>query len=448
MKQFSTSVLLLFICCYAFGQSQSGLDFYIKASQAKKAGQYEQAILNYEFALQREPNNHFYLYEKGLCEFLMRRLPNAAATLATVVKLRSDYTPAYVLLAKIALANNDTKKVVENLDLAVKYEKDNSKKINYRLFAMTRLVRDGDFTQAYERVRAAYQLSQEDTAVVYYHAKMSNLLGKYAEAEAVLQKFLPKIAAQPQSAKAKYYYELGFAQFQQGQYEKANNSWKQADWGVFKSRIERFSAKNFAAAALTYFRMYEDSTANYYAEKALAIEKGFPAAHVILVQLAKRKVDHTITLPQLQNAVRHETNAAKRKEMLMNIAEQQFQLGRFEESAQTLNELLAVDADNQRAQLLRVLIPYHKKNYRAAIAATDALIKKTSDFSAQAPYIFLQGLALKKIGQKEEAVKTFRRLLSTPLAAAANIEIDQLVSRIGNDDDFNLKLVDPPENAK
>jgi tetratricopeptide (TPR) repeat protein len=448
MKQLFTSLFLSFICYLAWGQPQSGLDYYIKASQAKKSGQYEQAIQNYDLALQREPSNHFYLYEKGLCEYLLKRYPAAASTLSSVLKLQSDYTPAYILLAKIAVASNDSKKVVENLNMAAKYEKDNNKKINYRLYAMSRLVRDGDLAQAYEQVKQAYQISQEDTSVVYFYAKMNNILGKYAEAENTIQKFLPKIAKNPPPAKAKYYYELGFAQFQQGQYEKAAATWKQAEYGVFKSRIEKYSAKNFAAIALTYFRIYEDSISNYYAEKALAMEKGYPNAHVILVQLAKRKVDHSVTLPQLQNAAQHESNPVKKKEMLMNIGEQQLQLGRYEDANQTLGQLLSLDQDNQKAQLLRLLIPYLQKNYRATITATEAAIRKIPDFNAQAPFIFLQAMALKKSGQTDTAIKTFRRLLSTPLAGAATAEIDQMTQQTNYDDDFNLRLIDPPENAK
>lgn len=398
MKQLFTSLFLSFICCFAWGQPQSGLDYYVKASQAKKSAQYEQAIQNYDLALQREPSNYFYLYEKGLCEFLIKRYPNANSTLASVIKLQNDYTPAYILLAKIAVASNDSKKVVENLNMAAKYEKDNNKKINYRLYAMSRLVRDGDLPQAYEQVKQAYQISQEDTSVVYFYAKMNNIVGKHAESEGALLKFLPKIAKQPAAAKAKYYYELGFAQFHQEQYEKASASWKQADFGVFKSRIEKYSAKNFAAIALTYFRLYEDSVSNHYAEKALAMEKGFPSAHVILVQLAKRKIDHSVTLPQLQNAAQHESNPVKKKEMLMNIGEQQLQLGRYDDANQTLGQLLNMDQENQKAQLLRTLIPYLQQNYRATIAATEAATKKIPDFNAQAPFIFLQAMAQKKSG--------------------------------------------------
>jgi tetratricopeptide (TPR) repeat protein len=448
MKQLFTSLFLFFTYISVWGQPQSGLDHYIKAAQARKSGQYEQAIQEYDLALQREPSNHFYLYEKGLCEFLLKRYPNASTTLTSVVKIQADYTPAYVLLAKIAAAANDSKKIIENLNMAAKYEKDNHKKINYKLYAMSRLIRDGDFQQAYEQVRQAYQISQEDTSVVYFYAKINNMLGKYAEAENTIQKFLPKIATQPAPAKAKYYYELGFAQFQQEQYEKAIANWKQAEFGVFKARIEKYSAKNFAAVALTYFRIYEDSIAHYYAEKALAIEKGHPNAHVILVQLAKRKVDHSVTLPQLQKAVQHESNPVKKKEMLLNIGEQQLQLGRYEDANQTFGQLLNIEQDNQKVLLLRLLIPYLQQNYRATITGVETTIKKIPDFNAQSPFIFLQAMAFKKSGQKDNAIKTFRRLLSTPLAAAATMEIDQLTQQINLDDDFNLRLIDPPENAK
>lgn len=447
MKQLFTVLFLSVINgCLLLAQPQSGLDFYVKASQAKKAGQYEQAIQNYELALQREPTNHFYLYEKGLCEFMLKRYPNASSTLNSVLKLKNDYVPAYVLLAKIAVANNDSKKVVENLNMAARYEKDNSKKINYRLYAMSRLFREGDLQQAYEQIKQAYQLSQEDTSVVYFYAKLNNMLGKYNESEAAIQKILPKIAQNPPASKAKYYYELGYAQFHQEQYEKARASWKHLESTAFRSRIEKFSAKNFAAVALTYFRMYEDSLANYYAEKALAVEKGFPAAHVILVQLAKRKVDQSAMLPQLQNAAQHEPNPVKKREMLMNVGEQLFQLRRFDEAAQIFGQILDADPDNQKAQLMRLLIPYHRKDYKTTVAATENVIRKTADANVQASYIFLQGLAFRKSGQKENALKAFRKLLGTPLANAATAEIDQLTQY--SDEDFNLKLIDPPENAK
>ncbi|WP_448520207.1 tetratricopeptide repeat protein [Rhodoflexus sp.] len=450
MKQICTTIfiLLVFYSYSALAQQQSGLDFYYQAVKARKARQYEQAIQNYDFAIQREPKNHFYWYEKGLCEFLLRRYPAASKTLSSTIQLRNDYTPAYVLLAKIGIAEDNSKKIIDNLNLATKYESDNAKKINYKIVATSRLVRDGDLTQAHAQIKQAYQLSQEDSSAVYYYAKISNMVGKYADAEAALQKYIPKIAAQLPAVKAKYYYELGFAQFHQNQYEKAAASWKNAEFGVFKNRIERYSPKYFTAMALTYFRMYEDNLANHFVEKALAIEKDFPSAHVISVQLAKRKVDHSTTLPQLQNAVQHESSTIKKKESLMTISEYQFQLGRYEDAAKTLNELLAIDPDNQRAQLLRTLIPYHQQNYKAVIAATDAMIKKTTNAGEQLPFIFLQGLALKKVGQNESAIKTFRRLLNTPLAPAANYEIDIILGRTGHEEDFNLRLIDPPEDAK
>ncbi|MCS6968039.1 MAG: hypothetical protein RMJ44_05210 [Cytophagales bacterium] len=432
----------------SFAQPGSGLDFYVKAVQAKKAGQLEAAIQNYDMAIQREPGNHFYLYEKALCEYILRRYPQAKNTLASVTKLRTDYVPAYVLLAKIGLSTNETKQIVEALDLAIKYEQDKAKKVNYKLITILRLIKEGEVDNAYERVKQAYQLAPEDTTVVYLYSRIANTLGKYAETEGVLQKFVPKINNQPLPFKARYYYELGFAQFQQEQYEKALASWKNADYGVYKNKIERFSPKNYAAAALTYYKIYEDSLANYYAQKALAIEKGFPAAHVILVQIAKRKVDHSAALAQLQSAVQHETNIARKKDMLMNIAEHQLQMGKYEEAMQMVNQLLSLDADNQKAQLLRLVIPYHQQKYQAVITAAEPVIKKIPEENAQAPFIFLQGMAFKKSGQKEGAIKTFRRLLSTSLAPAASIELEQLTPRNVLDEEIRLQLMDPPEAAK
>jgi hypothetical protein len=421
-------VLLLFLAGSLQAQQNDALTYYVEAVNLRKAAQFQKAIAKYELAILQEPENVNFIYEKAHCEFQAKQGGLALQTLHQVVKLKQDFVPAYVLMARISQSGNQDAKVVEYYEKAARFEKDVIRKADYLTLSMRRLLQNRDVKGAYRQAKDIYELVPSDTAAAYNYARLSNALDKSAEARAVMTKLVEKLAHYRPEAKAKYYYELGLACYKAKDFAAANQYFAQASHGPYRNKAERFSAKYFSTVALAYFRLYEDSLTLTYVAKAHEVEKGYAAAHLVNVQLSKRRNGQTEALPHLIKIADLEQNKTKKQEALYDVAELQLLLGKWEECMATADRIYGLDNRDFQALFVKNLALYRQGKYKELMPIIQKQLKMSMSQPLNAQFNFMLGMAARKSGSTAVAQAAFKAALPSSLGNAAQAELTTLNS--------------------
>jgi tetratricopeptide (TPR) repeat protein len=429
MKKFVLILLVgLSVSFYAQAQyhKHDGLPHYVDAEGFRKQGQFQKALASYDKAIRNEPSNYTYLFGKALAEFQWKDSESAKSSLESLFKLKADYAPAYLLMAQIYQQKGDANKAISFFDSAAKYEPEISNKIKYKQFAVSKYIKENEFKLAYEKLKEMYALSPKDLKIVHYYARLANANGHYKEAINAILPVENAIKALPQAGNesAKYYYELGFAFFHLGEYEKANKAWEKAKVGEFANKIERFSGKYFVGIATTYYKFRMDKEATHYIEVAEKIEEKIVDAHLLKAQISKRHTSKSNKdiRHHLEAIVKTETNVAKKEKVLADLTEMYLDSEEYDYALQTVETALKSRPDEMKLKFTKALILYKKGSYKEA----DAYIQDVLKQNANVDFTLLLAFNAKKNGTTELAKQTFTRLLRSPYHNIAEVELKGL----------------------
>jgi tetratricopeptide (TPR) repeat protein len=426
MKNFLFTVFafsLWLMCSTVFAQ-QEGLAYYVDGENLRRSGQHEKAINEFNKALQREPNNYSYLFARAQSEFQIKRMDAALSSLQSTLKLKNDFVPAYVLLATIYRAKNDIAKAGFYYEQAFNYETDVNKKVQYKMFSIQAAIKEGNWAEAYQKAVDARHIAPDNEMVAYYVARLANKIGKYQEAIAAVTAVESKLQSMKIDQNAKFYYELGYAYYQMEDFDKANAVWKKAEFGPYKARLEKFSAKYFCNVSHSYFKVYENDIAKQYAEKAGKVEKGNSTAYVLLAQIAKRNTDHSSTIANLQTAVKSTTDRTKLLPLYVQLAELELNAENYDNTLAAVQEALKISPAEPKSVMFKGIALYKKGEYKAALDFIQSMLaNQRFDAATIAEMNFLMGLAGKKLGDNAIARQGFSMALRSSLKEAAEIEL-------------------------
>ena len=420
------SFLLLIVTATPLLAQHEGLTFYVNGENLRQVGKHDAAIKEFNKALQKEPSNYKYLYSKGSCEFKLRQDEAAMQTLAASIKSKEDFVEAYVLMADISKAGNKLDDACRYYDMAFNYEKIVDKKVEYKLFIINKHIKSKNITQAFEHAKEAKEAAPQNENVVYYYAKLGNILGKYTEVVEILLPWESKIATMKVEDAAKFFYELGYAQFHLDDYKTAEATFKKITAPSYQSKVEKFTPKYFCSVALAYFKFHENVLSKQYVDKAVKIQQGYPLAHVLLAQLSKRNNDHKATIAHLESAVLHEKNVMKQVDLYDKIADMQLELGQYDQCIATIHKSLDLKSDDNEAIFSKQLVSYKKNEFQACVNGINTALKNQMDEGKKAEFNFLMGLSYKKLNDKAKAKAAFISASASSLKDAAELEIEGL----------------------
>jgi tetratricopeptide (TPR) repeat protein len=430
MKKFLSTFFLCCLCslCISFKifAQHEGLTYYVNGETLRQTGKHDAAIKEFNKALQKEPSNYKYLYSKAFSESKLRQDDAAMQTLGAAIKAKEDFVEAYVLMGEINKNSGKLNDACRYYDMAFKYEKNIDKKIDYKFFVMNKLIKTKEIPQAFEKVKEAKEAAPDNENVIYYYAKLGNILGKYEEVKNVLTPMEGKIATMKVEDASKFYYELGYAQFHLENYKGADATFKKIASPAYQSRTDKFTPKYFCSLALAYFKFHENALSKQYVDKAVKIQQGYPLAHVLLAQLSKRNNDHKSTIAHLESAVTHEKNVLKQVDLYDKIADMQLELGLYDQCIATVQKSLELKADDNEAIFTRNLVYYKKNEFQACINGVNLALKNAMDDGKKAEFNFLIGLCYKKLNDKTKAKAAFISASASSLKDAAELEITNL----------------------
>jgi hypothetical protein len=439
-KQFTIActIALMLLTGSLSAQQSDALSYYVEAVNLRKAAQFQQAIAKFELAILKDPDNINFIYEKAHCEFQAKQSNAALQSLDKVVKLKHDFVPAYVLMARISQSGQQSAKVVEYYEKAAHFEKDVVRKADYLTLSMRRLLQANDLKGAYRQAKEVYSLIPADTAAAYYYARLSNAVNKPAEAREAMSKVMERMKQYSSESKAKYYYELALACYKLKDFAAAKQYFDLASYGPYRNKAERFTAKYFSTVALSYFKIYEDSLTQHYIARAHEMEKGYAAAHLVGVQLAKRKHVQAEALPYLIKIADLEQNTAKKCEALHEVAALQLQIGAWQDCMGTADRIYALDNRDFQALFAKDLALYRQHRYKELVPIIQSQLKLSMSQPLNAQFNFLLGMVAKKIGQVAVAQAAFKAALPSSHGNAAQVELQVIDNNVN---DLNEEMI-------
>ena len=190
------------------------VDAYISRGNAKgERGQFEEAIADYDQALQLQPDNAFAYDHRGFAKIALGQFEEAVADYDQALQLRPDFAAArlYRGLAKFVL--DQYEEAVADLDQALHLWPDDAFAYVMRGEAKICL---GQYQEAVADFDQALQLQPDDVGAYLGRANARTFLGQYDDAFADLDRALH---LEPDNARA--YLVLGGAKTRLGQYEDA-----------------------------------------------------------------------------------------------------------------------------------------------------------------------------------------------------------------------------------
>ncbi len=428
MKRIYFTFLLLTVCLFthrAFAQHE-GISYYVDGENLRRAGQYDKAILEFNKAIQREPANYKYFYSKAVSEFQARKIDAALNSVNYVIKLRDDFVAAYLLAAKIHQSKNEIDRALYFYDQAFKYEEDVDKKVGYKLLVMRKLTEKGNFKEAYEKVKEAQKIAPHNRDVLFYYAKLSNMLGHHEDAKNAMLELETQFKSLKIEDNAKYYFELGLAYYKLNEFEKSREAWAKASIAPYTEKIAKYGAKYFCNLALAYYKFYENEDSKKYVTQAVSIQKDFPMAYVILAQLSKRTSNHATTISHYEAALKNEKNILKRLSVYYEMADMHLESNHFEGCLKSVAEILKIRENDTKALMLKANALHKMGSYKEAIDLIQSVLKQRTDESARTDFFFLMGLCGKKMGDKRIAKEGFVAALRSSLRDAAELELREM----------------------
>lgn len=422
--------------------AQQGLEFLIKAEDLKKANNLAGALAEYDKAIQADPKNAEYMFRKGRTYLLMREPDKALDCFVKTVALKKDYTQAYPYIATLYYSKNKTNESVAAFDNAFKTDSDPSKKMDYKLNIIQILSKEKRFKEAGNHINDAKQIDPANVEVLYFDARFQNMSGSFQKARESLDKAIPSLKSQDPRETSKYYYELYYALYNLEKYDEAAPVFPKANFGHYKTKVFEMTPFYFFQLAASYYRVYEFDHAKESAEMALKIKKDYTAARELLVKIETSRTDKTAVIVQLQTAVDVERDPNKRASQLANLAEDQYESGKYEDAIKSADACLAVQASNFAVAFIKSVSLNKLNKTNDAIVLLENLVKSAGlDQETKAQYQFALGLMYNKISNTKLANTSFQKSLFGSFKAASISELKKNSAEIEGDTSEDEKPV-------
>lgn len=427
-RYYFLSVLLVFIASsLLLAQDGDGLGFFVKAEQLRQANQYRAAIDQYNNAIKDNPRNYKFVFQKGKCYINLRNEDNAISAFERAVELKRDYVPAYARLAWLYQRKERFKEAIDALDKAFRYETNPVEKIEYKSSIIRILYRLGRFKQAGRHIADALNVNPGDPTILFYDANYKNLTGNHLAAKKSALKAISLTSSKNPKNFARHYYELGYAHYELGEFTKAFEAFRNADYGPFQSKIAEKTPQYKVELAKCYFLAFENKKCEKIVNFCLKMKQNFSPAHMLKLKLAERQTDKALIIDHTLNLIKSEAIPERKALHYAELAELYINQKRYDDAVETANKALILQPTNYRVAYFKIVAFAKKKLYGAAIAELNTLLKyKGLDFDTKALFNFTLGLIQKRKGDTSAATQAFNVCTYGPFKYAAKEELKSI----------------------
>jgi len=426
-----TISIILFLCIHTFwgfAQGEStGAKFIQRAETLKKVRNYQAALLEYDNAIQSEPNNHDYWLQKGNVYAILKDNQKAIKCLVKVTELKNDYVDVYLALYNLYQKENDTNNAVKALDNAYKHQPNDNDKMKYKNEIVKVLYKASQFQKAGSHIKDMKVIAPTNPLVLYYEAKYSNLIQNYDQAIRSCEGALSQIDVQDPTKSAKYYYELGYAYHQKKEFGKADGVLAKANYGPFKAKVFEMSPMYYYFLAYAYFKIYEFEKSEEYLDIVTKISPNFPKALDLKVEIAATKSDRTHTIATLRHSANAESDANKKAQKLMELCQIETEAKKYTDALVSIEEVLKILPNTNQALFYKGIIQYKANQHKEALVTLQFLHSRVGNNQEQRAMVeFISGLIYQKQNNAKLAEIAFKKALFGTYKYAAMRRLEEM----------------------
>lgn len=405
------------------------MQVFARAENLRKSNNLIAAIDEYERAIALNGTDFRFPFAKGMCYMTLKDFDNAILSFESASKLKQDFIPAYVMAAKCYEAADRFVKVEQSLELAFTYETDNQKRIQYKETIIQMLMKQENIDKALKHVNDVKAVAPDAPDILYFEAVIYNKKGSYAAARDAMVNATNKLTTREPQRVAKYFYELGYAYNKLGEYEKASEAFKFANFGPYKALIAKLSPQYYTAAASAYIKINDFEKAKEMLNQALKMQKDFSYAYILYASIAKMEADQSEAVKMFQKALKTEPENQKIAKIYQSIAELQLDNNRFQEAINAADAYLKLDEKDYRIKFIQAIAHYKLKNYKQAIIVLENLVNYPGlDVESKSKFEFTLGIVYKEIKNIEQAKQAFKRAQVGSFKTVALMEEEELIT--------------------
>jgi tetratricopeptide (TPR) repeat protein len=427
MKYLIYSFFILFITRLAAAQNGDGLNYYVSAEKLRQENNFRAAIDMYDKAIKEEPTNYKYIFQKGKCYILLKDQENAIRCFEKTVELQKDFVQAYFRLAWLYRQKEKYNEAIKYFDAAFKYEKDPKEKLQYKDNILEILFKTDRLKEAGEHIKDAKSIAPDDIRILYFEAKYNNAIGKYDLAKSAMEKATANLSPENPEDAARYYFELGYALHKLGNYEKANEVFKKANYGTFKSLIAEMTPQFNFALAVSYYKVFEYKKAKEILDYTLNIDNSYSQAHDLLAKIAAASTDKTMVLEHKKTSIATERDPMRKAAKYRELCEMQFESAIYADAILSADECLKIQPKNYAVTFIKAMALYKNKDVETAKVLLSELVNYPGlDLETKAMYNFALGLICKNSQDRTQAVSFLKAASFGSFRYAATKELEQL----------------------
>lgn len=368
-------------------QPNNAVVYYQLGEVFSRRGELAEAISHFRKAIQLEPDEPEFYFRLALLQAQVRRFHDAQQILNELLRVRPRYSDAYLLLGHIASEQGDDASAVQHLGEYVRLRPDDPKGLGELGIA---LFREQNYQEGESLLRQALGKDPSLGTVHYNLGLLYNLQGHPDQAKQHLE-----VAAGLLPEKAEVYYQLGTA-------------------------LTRLNELAEAEKALR--RALELSPENQEALYALGtLVRRLGRAEEAAQILAQHERLSTVALEERQRSRRISAYHMDVKGLL--------EQDRLAEAQQKLEEILRLDPRNDLAHYRLAQISFLERDDQRALESVRTALEQ-KDF--EPAYHLLAAMCLERLGQEEQAIAAYERVLRLAEYAEAYLALGRLELRRGN----------------
>ncbi len=407
---------------------KDGMMNFNKAEEFKKAKNWALAIDYYKKAAADNPLNINFYLQQAKCYFILKDFDNAIKMYTKVVEMQNDHLEANVILAKLSLQRRDFNNAIKYLDKSFTYEGDKIKRVTYKIQIINILYKEKRFNEVGKHIQDAYQIAPNQVDVLFCKARYHNQKNEYPKAIECLEKVVERFPKDSLSQeRAKFYFQLGFAYFHSGQYDKSTETLKMANIGPFKGPILKMQPEYYFQVANAHYKINDYAAAKNYLEMCLKIRKEFVGANQFLAKLGEELADKSATIHKIKVMLQTEKDPLKQSNFNKELANCYFKNAKYPDALAAIEE--ALKSQPVAAPLLfikgRTLFELGKKD--EAMNIIKALYdNKTLDPEMRSQFAFAIGIMLVRTNKAKDAVPYFKQVQSYHYKTASAMEVEKI----------------------
>ncbi|TAF35381.1 MAG: hypothetical protein EAZ57_05060 [Cytophagales bacterium] len=407
---------------------KDGMVNFNKAEEFRKAKNWALAIQYYQKAAGENPLNINFFLQQAKCYYILKDFENALKQYAKVADMQNDHIEANAMLARLYLQRRDFPNAIKFLDKSFTYEADKIKRVTYKIQIINILYKEKKFNEVGKHIQDAYQIAPNQVDVLFCKARYHNQKSEYLKAVECLERVVEKLPRDSVSQeRAKYFFQLGFAYFHSGQYDKASEILKLANIGPFKGPILRMQPEYFLQIANAHYKIFDYATAKNYLELCLKIRKDFVGANQFLAKLGEDLADKSATIHKIKVMLETEKDPIKQSNYNKELASLYFKNAKYSDALTAIDNALKNQPVAVPLLFLKGRIVYELGKKDESLNIIKALFdNKTIDPEMRSQFAFALGVMLIKANKGAEAVVYLKQVQSYQYKTAASMEIEKI----------------------